>query len=391
VAQWRQALRVVGGEIQAAAQVRVRDTLPDNVAGFTGRTSEVDRLRRILRPGSVGRDASGDASVVAVIEGMAGVGKTELAAYVGRLINRETPFERVLFVNLRGFHPAQPPADPAAVLDGFLRVLGMPDGRILHDLDARVRLYRDRLADTRALVVLDDAASADQVRPLLPIGPGCLTLITSRRGLSGLHPAVHVAVHVVVDVLTSTEATAFLGRAAPGVPTGDDPDALARIARRCAYLPLALALVAGHMRAKPDWTITDHADRLDERHRDRRLDSTVELALGLSYQRLPADRRRLLRLFALCPAQEVDAYATAALVGADLPTSQDHLNVLCRDHLLQQATPGRYSSHDLVRVRRRPGQRRRQSVRPPCRVDPTVRLLPGHRGSRDGSPVPGRS
>jgi tetratricopeptide (TPR) repeat protein len=104
------------------------------------------------------------------------------------------------------------------------------------------------------------------------------------------------------------------------------------------------------MRAKPDWTLTDHADWLDERHHDRRLDTGVELALDLSYQHLPGDRRRLLRLLALHPGQDFDAYAATALADTDLDTTQTHLDHLCGDHLLQQGSPGRYTFHDLVRA-----------------------------------------
>jgi tetratricopeptide (TPR) repeat protein len=344
VTQWRQALRVIGGETRAAAQVRVQDTLPQDPAGFTGRTAELDQLRQALRYGTV----NGGAVVISAIEGMAGVGKTRLAIHAGHLLTREKPFDRVLFVNLRGFHPdpAQPPADPAAVLDGFLRLLGVPGQQIPHDPRVRATTYRGLLAGTRTLVVLDNAADADQVRPLLPESPGCLVLVTSRRSLTGLDPATRLA----VDVFTADEALEFLTRAAPHVPLGDDPDAAARIAERCGYLPLALGLVAGHMRAKPDWTLTDHADWLDERHHDRRLDTGVELALDLSYQHLPADRRRLLRLLALHPGLDFDAYAAAALADTDLDTAAHHLDHLCGDHLLQQGTPGRYTFHDLVRA-----------------------------------------
>jgi tetratricopeptide (TPR) repeat protein len=249
---------------------------------------------------------------------------------------------------LRGFHPdpAQPPAAPAAVLDGFLRLLGMPGQQIPHDLEARARAYRGMLAGIRALVVLDNAADANQVRPLLPEVQGCLTLITSRRRLTDVQPATHLA----VDVFTADEALDFLTRAAPEVPIGADPDAVARIAERCGYLPLALGLVAGHMRTQPGWTVTDHADRLDERHQQRRLDSGVELALDLSYQHLPADRRRLLRLLALHPGQDFDAYAAAALTDSDIHRAQASLDRLCGDHLLQQGTPGRYAFHDLIRA-----------------------------------------
>ncbi|MDY7089743.1 MAG: tetratricopeptide repeat protein [Actinomycetota bacterium] len=340
VTQWRQALRVIGGEIEAVSQVRVQDGLPQDMAGFTGRTGELDRLRHAAR--------AGHAVVISAIEGMAGVGKTQLAVHAGHLLHQQQPFGRVLFVNLRGFDPdpAQPPADPAAVLDGFLRLLGMPAQQIPHTLDARAAAYRERLDGTHALVVLDNAATVEQVRPLLPATPGCLTLVTSRRSLADLHPATHLT----VDVFTPDEARAFLTHAVPDVPAGPDLHAVARIARRCGYLPLALGLVAGHIRNTPGWTWTDHADRLDERHRDRRLDTGVELAFHLSYQRLSSDQRRLLRLLALHPGQDFDAYAAAALADTDLTTARTLLNHLHRDHLLQQSTPSRYTFHDLIRV-----------------------------------------
>ncbi len=344
MATWRYALRRVLGQAEASNVVTVRDCLPQELAGFTGRSIELGRLRQALRHGQ----HDGGAVVISAIEGMAGVGKTQLAVHAGHMLVRERPFDRVLFVNLRGFHPdpGQPPADPAAVLDGFLRLLGVPGQQIPHGLDARTAAYRRRLAGIHALVVLDNAADTDQVRPLLPETSGCLTLVTSRRSLASLPSATHLT----VDVFTSDEAVDFLARAVPEVAVGVDPLAAARIARRCGYLPLALSLVAGHIRGTPGWSLSDHADRLDERHRDRRLDSGVQLALDLSYQHLPGDRQRLLRLAALHPGQDFDVYAAAALADTDLPTTQDHLRNLCSDHLLQQATPGRYGLHDLVRA-----------------------------------------
>jgi tetratricopeptide (TPR) repeat protein len=232
------------------------------------------------------------------------------------------------------------------VLDSFLRLLGVPGRQIPHDQADRAALYRRRLAGRRTLLVLDNAASEQQVRPLLPGGPGCLTLITSRRRLPGLGGATHLP----VGVFTPEEAVEFLDRAAPGIPTGEDPDALLRIADRCGHLPLALGLVAGQMRGKPGWTRTDHADRLDQRHRQRRLEHGVELALDLSSRDLPAPRRRLLRLLALHPGHDLDAYAAAALAGIDPETAADHLRHLSGDHLLQQSVPGRFTFHDLVRA-----------------------------------------
>jgi tetratricopeptide (TPR) repeat protein len=254
----------------------------------------------------------------------------------------------VLFVNLRGFHPdpAQPPADPAAVLDGFLRLLGAPGQRIPHDLPARTAAYRVRLAGTRTLIVLDNAADAEQVRPLLPETPGCPVLVTSRRDLTALHPATHLT----VDVFTADEAVAFLADAASRIPVGPDPHAAARIVHRCGRLPLALGLVAAHIRGRAGWTLTDHADRLDEHHHHGRLDTGIQLALDLSYQYLPTDRIRLLRLAALHPGQDFDRFAAAALTETDLASAQAHVDSLCRDHLLQPVTADRYTMHDLVRA-----------------------------------------
>jgi NB-ARC domain-containing protein len=222
----------------------------------------------------------------------------------------------------------------------------VPGQQIPHDLPARAAAYRGQLAGTHTLVILDDAADANQVRPLLPETPGCPVLVTSRRSLTDLHHATHVA----VDVFTPGEALELLARATADVPVGRDRAALARIARRCGYLPLALGLVAGHIRDTPGWSLTDHADRLDERHDDRRLDTGVQRALNLSYRHLPTGPRRLLRRIALHPGPDLDAYAAAALAGDDLSSTEANLRHLGRDHLLQQANPGRYTLHDLVRA-----------------------------------------
>lgn len=159
-AQWRQAFRVVAGEAEAATQVRVQGMLPDDLPEFTGRKRELDRLRLALA----------DGRQVISIEGMAGVGKTELAVRTGHLL--AAAFDQVLFVNLRGFdRGSQPQADPAAVLDGFLRLLGMPGHKIPHGLPARKKAYRDRLAGRSTLVILDNAATERQVEPLIARSP----------------------------------------------------------------------------------------------------------------------------------------------------------------------------------------------------------------------------
>jgi tetratricopeptide (TPR) repeat protein len=279
---------------------------------------------------------------------MAGVGKTQLAVHAGHLLVAEGHFDTTLFVNLRGFHPdpGQPPAEPAAVLDGFLRLLGLSGHEIPHGLQARAEAFRERLAGRRALVILDNAAAGAQVYPLLPRGAGTLTLVTSRRRLADLDPAVHLD----VDLFTAGESEQLLVRSVPWVPVGTDQSAHRRVALRCGHLPLALSVVAGQIAARHGWTVTDHADRLDERHRHRQLDTGVELALHLSYQHLPGQRQVLLRRMAAHPGPDLDDYAAAALLDTDPDTAAGHLRHLAAEYLVQQPVAGRYVLHDLVRA-----------------------------------------
>jgi tetratricopeptide (TPR) repeat protein len=342
VTQWRQALRVPGGRASAASQVRVHDRLPPDPVVFVGRGHDRRRLRHALERS----EHDGGAMVVFAVVGMAGIGKTRLAIHAAHEVARQRPFDRVLFVNLRGFQPdpAQPPADPAAVLDGFLRLLGVPGPSIPYELDARAAAYRARLAGTRTLVVLDDAADAGQVRPLLPDVARCPVVVTSRNSLTDLRSAIQLT----LDVFTTGESAAFLTTVLPDVPVGPDPGARDRIADRCGHLPLALDLLAEYIRGTRGWTLTDHADRLDEHHRAGRLADGVSLAIELSYRRLSPDQRQLLRLAALHPGHDLDAHAAAALVDTDVEDASTRLDALRSAHLVQQTAPGRYVFHDLV-------------------------------------------
>ncbi|SNY53474.1 tetratricopeptide repeat protein [Paractinoplanes atraurantiacus] len=336
VAQWQEALQAVAGERRAAAQVRVHGALPPELPLFTGRTAELRRLRDAL--------AADGPVAIATIEGMAGVGKTQLAVRAARLL----PHSRTLFVSLRGFDPdpGHPPADPVAVLDGFLRLLGVPGSAVPHDLAARRRLYNERLAGTRTLIVLDNAANADQVRPLLPAAPGCAVLVTSRRGLDALSPAVALT----LGVFGRPEALRLLTGEVGAGAVRAEPAAAARITDLCGRLPLALGLIAAQVRAKPGWSLADHAEWLEERRRAGRLEDGVALALDRSYRDLDGDRQRLLRLVALHPAEDFDAYAAAALTGGDLDTVRAGLRRLCEDHLAHRAGDDRYTLHDLIRL-----------------------------------------
>ncbi|GIJ20589.1 tetratricopeptide repeat protein [Micromonospora lutea] len=320
----------------------------------------------LAAPGATGRGGQ-----VCVLAGMAGVGKTHLAVHAGQVLVDDGRFDTTLFVDLRGFHPdpGQPPAEPGAVLDGFLRLLGMSGHEIPYGLAERATAFGERLAGRRVLVVLDNAAGAEQVRPLLARCAGTLTLVTSRRRLAELDEAVHLD----LDLFTPQEAEQLLVRSNPVVAVGNDPSAHRRIALRCGYLPLALSVVVGQMAARPGWTVTDHADRLDERHRHRRLDSGVELALHLSYQHLPPRRQMLIRRMAAHPGADLDEYAAAALLDTDPATAATDLRHLAAEYLVQQPVAGRYALHDLVRAYA--GERGREEDRPADRRAALTRLL----------------
>ena len=204
--------------------------LPRDIADFTGRDSAVERVL-----GAVVHDPG--ATPVLAIDGMAGMGKTALAVHVGhRLAARYADAQ--LFVDLHG-HSDQAPLDPAAALSMLLRQVGVAPSRVPETLDERIALWRTELADRRALIVLDNAADATQVAPLLPNGPRCLTLVTSRRRLIGLDGALPVS----LEVLPPDEAVALLGRVV-GDRVAAEPAAAAEVVRLCGYLPLAIRLAA---------------------------------------------------------------------------------------------------------------------------------------------------
>jgi len=393
VEQWRQACRVILDRGSAAAVVEVTDALPDDLDGFAGRRRELARIAELAATTGLtsavtpGANSGVNSGVTAIaIDGMPGVGKTRLAVHAGHRLQRQFG-DLQLAVDLRGHHPDRPPADPAAVLDAFLRRLGLPGERIQRlDLAGRAARYRQLLAGRQVLVLLDNAASAEQVRPLLPATPGCLALVTSRCVLSDLAGVPRLSLEpfppeesVALLVGAAGEEPADRGpadrgpagpgsadrgpadrgsagqgsadRGTAGSPgAGWEPGPAARIAELLGHLPLALALVAARIRANPDWTLADHLDRLVQRRDVLRLDDGVEVMLGLSYETLPPPARRTFRLLALHPGGDLDAPAAAALAGTDLATAQAHLAHLAANHLLLQPVGGRYRFHDLIRV-----------------------------------------
>jgi tetratricopeptide (TPR) repeat protein len=335
ISPWRQACQVVLGRAALATIVTSSGTLPGDLTEFTGRNDELDRV--------IGLAGRGDGRIC-VIKGMPGVGKTQLAIHAGHMLLQRGRFaEAQLFVNLRGYDPDQPPADPAAVLDSFLRLLGVPGNQVQHlDLAGRAAKYRAMLAGKQALLVLDNAASEDQVRPLLPMSHTCLVLVTSRRELNDLENAVQIP----LDVFTRDEALAFLRGMAGADRIDAEPEDAARIVELCGRLPSDLAVTAGDVRRRVAWSLADHVKRLESFPRDE----AIRPAFAASYESLPPPRQRLFWLLALHPAADLTPEAAAALAQVELTSAHDMLGLLLSEHLLQQKTPGRYEFHDLMRA-----------------------------------------
>jgi tetratricopeptide (TPR) repeat protein len=323
--------------------------LPAAVACFTGRDAELAALTGLLEAGMGGR---GPAVVISVIGGTAGVGKTALAVWWAHQVADRFP-DGQLYVNLRGYDPGKPM--PAAdALAGFLRALGVPGQDIPPEEAERAARYRSLLAGKRMLVVLDNAGSAGQVRPLLPGTPTTAVVVTSRDTLAGL-VARDGAARLDLDVLPMQEAATLL-RALIGLRVDAEPGAAAELADRCCRLPLALRVAAELAVTRPDASLARLAGELADLH--TRLDlleaggdpsTQMRAVFSWSYRHLDPAHARTFRLLGLHPGPDFEPYAATALSGAAVPQGRRILDVLTRAHLLQPAAPGRYGMHDLLR------------------------------------------
>lgn len=349
--------RPVPGEIDRERQIegagrgdasmsRRHAYLPADVPDFTGRERELGRMvelsRRIrsdLRPGPV---------LVAVIDGMAGIGKTALVVHFGHHASDAFP-DGQIFIDLHGFTAGRQPISPAAALDRLLRAAGVPGDRIPAELEDRAALWRATLAGRRTLVVLDNAADEDQVRPLLPGTGGCLVLVTSRRRLPGLDGARPLP----LDFLPEADAVALFERVVGDRQrTGDQPHLVAEVIELCGRLPLAIRLAAARLATRPAWTMAHLRDRLGgHRYRLAELHAghrSLTATLEVSYEHLPIDQQELFRLLSLHPGPDFEAHAAAALTATTHQQADRLLDGLLHAHLLMEPAAGRYRLHDLV-------------------------------------------
>jgi tetratricopeptide (TPR) repeat protein/transcriptional regulator with XRE-family HTH domain len=325
--------------------------LPAAVRHFAGRADELEVLDGLLDQAGGGPPG---AVVISAIGGMAGVGKTALAV---RWAHQVAPRfgDGQLYVNLRGFDPTDAPAAPGEAVRGFLDALGVAPERIPPSLDAQAGLFRSLLAGKKMLIVLDNARDEQQVRPLLPAGPGCLVLVTSRRQLAGL-AAADGARLLTLDLPSHAEARQMLTLRLGAGRAAAEPDAVDQIASLCARLPLALAVAAARAHTRPRFSLavlaaelSDIASRLDA------LDAGdpaigVRAVFSWSYQQLSPETARLFRLLGLHPGPDITVPAAASLTATLLPAAGQALRELTAANLLTEHPSGRYAFHDLLRA-----------------------------------------
>ncbi|MFC7530886.1 BTAD domain-containing putative transcriptional regulator [Actinoplanes sp. GCM10030250] len=331
-----------------APAATVPTQLPADVRAFTGRSGELTALDRLLAP----PDGDEPPLTVALLSGTAGVGKSALAVRWAHRVRDSFP-DGQLYVNLRGYDAEQPVA-VADALAGFLTALGVRGTELPLGTDERAGRYRSELTGRRMLVLLDNASSVEQVRPLLPGTGSCLVLITSRDSLPGM-VAVHGAERVNLDLLPLPDAVGLL-RKLIGDRVDREPAAAADLAAACARLPLALRIAAELAAERTDVPLADLVAELGDHSRLDLLDAggdpraEVRAVFSWSYQNLPADAARVFRLLGLHPGVTAHVDAVAALIGAGAGEARRLLGVLARASLVQAGRGGRYTMHDLLRA-----------------------------------------
>lgn len=388
-------LRQQTDEPGAERQTKQPAQLPADLSVFAGRRQDLD-LFPVVGP------ASGPVGVV-TIGGMGGVGKTTLAVHWAHRIAEHFP-DGQLYVDLHGFHPNRALVSPSDALHSFLEALGVPARRIPAGLDAQTALFRSLLAGRRVLIVLDNARDSEQVRPLLPGSPGCLTVVTSRSRLYDL-VAANGAIAVPLERLPGADATELLTRRLGADRVAREPASAAEIVELTGRLPLTLAMVCARAAMNPRFSLAAIAGELRESHGSldafvgESADSDVRSVFDWSYRILTPPAARLFRLLALHPGQDCTTAAAASLAGATVGKVRPALAELLRANLLAETEPGRFSSHDLLRAYARElgdeddeaGDARRRMLDHyvHAAVDATGMLFPGRERLPLDEPAPG--
>ncbi|HEU5331576.1 MAG TPA: BTAD domain-containing putative transcriptional regulator [Actinocrinis sp.] len=324
--------------------------LPRDLEAFAGRQRELAGLRALLPTGG----AAPGTVVISAVAGAPGVGKTTLAIHWAHQVAPLFP-DGQLYVDLRGYDPSGAVVPPHEAIRGFLDALGVPSGEVPSGFDAQVGKYRSLLAERRMVVVLDNARSADQVRPLLPAAAGCLSIVTSRDQLLGLVASGGVRAWRL-DALSARESLEFLARRLGRRRVAAQPEAAGALAELCGHLPLTLAVVCARAGEHPATPLADFVAELRESHGSLDAFETGDAAtdarsvFSWSYRTLTPAAARMFRLLALSPAPEVSLRAAASLAGLDVRAARSALGALTRAQLWREPAPGRFAAHDLLRV-----------------------------------------
>lgn len=333
VQRWAGALQAVHQRASAASVVTVTDQIPDDGSTFVGRAPELDTLTR--------------AEVPAWVSGMPGAGKSRLAFRAAREWVASGRVDGALLVDLRGFSPEGPPADAEAVLDGLLRLLGVPARQQPGGVQARSAMLVDLLTQRPHVIILDDAADVGQVGTILPVPHGLPVIVTSRT-----KPETETAAytHLALGLFTPQESLAALRLVVGDGRVDADVQAAQELVETTGHLPLAVNLTASRVQTRPEWSLTDHLELAATRARTLRLDQVVTETFALSYQALDDDAQAMLRLLAVHPVALLDHDSVLALAGGVVADPGHNLDLLTRHHLITRPRPGRYAIHELLRV-----------------------------------------
>ncbi|MBL1119845.1 tetratricopeptide repeat protein [Streptomyces sp. 110] len=316
-----------------------RNELPGDTACLVGRDAELALLTAPVPAGAVS---------VAAVDGTAGIGKTALVVRAAWMLRDQYP-DGCLFVDLHAYGAAHESLRPQRALHRLLRAVNSADGDLPDDLDELVTAWRAATSSLRLLLVVDDARGAEQVRTLLPAGPGSRVLVASRQRLSGLDADLRLT----VEPLSTGEAVTLLTHLLGETRAEREPAAAHELARRCGGLPLALRIMGARLQSRPYWTLAHLVDRMSDDARRlgelRAGDRSVEAAFLMSYDQLAPELRRAFRALGLSPTAGFDALTPAVMLGRSREDTEDLLERLVDASLLQQPQPGRYRLHDLVR------------------------------------------
>ncbi|MET7426870.1 BTAD domain-containing putative transcriptional regulator [Dactylosporangium sp. NPDC005555] len=321
--------------------------LPPDLPCFVGRVQELSTAEARL----IGRDEQ--RSAILLVLGPAGVGKTSSSLRLAHRLAPRFP-DGQLYANLRGFDAVATALTPTEVLRAFLEALGVAPEKIPANLNAQMARYQAQLRDRRILIILDNAHSAEQVRPLLPSSTTSVTVVTSRNRMSSLI-AVDGAHPLTLGLLDEDEAGQLVHDRIGTDRAGKEPEAVSDIARLCAGLPLALSIAAARAAANPQFTLRSLADDLAgagvlDRLADSDSSVDVRAVFSWSYRALTPAAARLFRLLGQHPGPEFTAASAASLAGVSRRAANALLAELTGAHLTGEPVPGRYVLHDLLRA-----------------------------------------